>query len=167
VTDDYRELVQNALDAMEALLDASYADALPDVRHVYGTLRRTAGLSEPAEPPAEPAWRAEVRAAEAIRDSLTNEQRRELVREALADGGMTASELTERINAKVCTPDCGIYRAFNNSIIRIVAMRMVADGEIARTAETYRGGMTRYRFSLPLRGAIADLARALRDEPCQ
>lgn len=160
-SDDYRELLEDAHNALRALLDASAPESWMGLRAGYGELRR--------------ALRRDV--ADREREERLEEQRNRedgwkrtpaarqesLVLDLLGDDRLTFREMTARLNVELV----GAYEkpvAYESHVRRLV-MRMHRAGQLEGESDDSFRGKLRYRYfrKRPLEGPIADLERAYLD----
>lgn len=175
----YRELIDNAREAVEALLKAGAVDSWILLRSGYGEIRRAQeyddGLIERLRKRTEQETQGGRRVREdpellAARERQAawrrspKERREGLVLQVLGDERLTISELTERLEAKL-NPEREKYGTVYDSAVRALAMQMLAAGQLEREGEEFRGRL-RYRFfrKAGLSGPIADLERVYNDD---
>lgn len=185
-SEEYRALIEESLESMRALFDASTPDSWSSARLGYGQMRRALEdddrdrLREHAERAAErhvavreraPHMR-EIDAANARLDEcwkpLPHERRAVLVLDVLGEDALTVREITERLSDRFRTTECGDRRILYETYVRALVRRMFLAGQLDREPER-RGPVgsraVRYRYSVRrlLTGPIADLDRRFHD----
>jgi hypothetical protein len=151
-SDEYRELLEEARDALRALLRGSEPGTGRHVQTAYNEIRKSLGETRCAEIDDWNERRAEWgRIPRADRDYLALD--------LLGEERLTIAELTERFIAEL--PDCKVY----DSDVRRVVRRLYEAGDLDREGERWRkGDSIRYRYFRPgLSGPIADLDRAFQE----
>jgi hypothetical protein len=151
--DEYVELLEDARDALHALLVASSPGTGIQVHTAYNSISRALEARRADE-------RAEHLERQAAWRRLTSDARERLALELLADDRLTIPELADRFVTEL--PECEVYEGSIRGLIR----RMLKDGEVDRVGERWRrGNSIRYRYFRPeLTGPIADLDRAFHGE---
>jgi hypothetical protein len=168
--DDYRELIENARDALCALLDESEHDSWPTLRDAYGVLR-AALEKDDAKRGAEARHRATLAALDRTAApwmDMPRAARESVVFNLLGDRGRSIGELTKRINVDVCGADSGESAGLIEGSVRGVVTSMFKAGQLEREPEPepVRGKTVRYRYfrKRTLDGPITDLERAFHDD---
>lgn len=143
MTDDYLELVEGARDALFDLLMATEPGTGMRLHAAYAELKRAAEREVPR-------WTDEVSPQERERQVLS----------VLSEHRLTIRELTERLDAEL---EARVYE----SHVRACVMRLFAARELDRKPEPGLKGRPRFRYfkRTRLEGPIADLERALQEEP--
>ena len=173
-SEDYRELIENARDAMRELLKKSEPDSWLGLRNSYAEIRRALnvddGLIERLRKRTEQEERRtlstthdgdrERREEAAIWKSVSKVERERVAIEMIGEGRLTLTELTHKFQEHF-----GFDGTIYHSQIRPIAMRLLAAGELQREAEDFQGKV-RYRWfrRRGLDGPIADLERAYHDD---
>jgi hypothetical protein len=174
--DDYRVLIEDARDAVRALLEASTPESWIGLRGNYGRLlehladddrnrERIAERAAAAELVAMSAEKQlrrqnEQHAAQVAWQSLSRERREAAVLDVLGDEQLTRTEIAKRLDAKLRTPECGRWGVVYVSYVRPVLERMVNARQLERETELFKN-KPRHRYSRRrgLDGPIADLER--------
>lgn len=173
-TDEFRELIEDTLDAIRALCNKSEPDSWMRLRvgfvELCNALERddragqgSDGRSSSGDDylAAKAAWRdsnADYFAAKAAWGHTSRPARESLVLQVLADDRLTVSEMADRMNAELGFEKA---RAVHDSNLRPMLSRMLDAGQLERQPQVFRGKV-RYRYfrKRGLEGPIADLERA-------
>lgn len=174
--DDFRQLMEDTLEALDRLFQQSTPDSCIALRQGYGDLRRdlarddlrreaaAANVARDAQAQRQHDWQEREREINRRRGgwNLTPIATREhLLLNALGDDRLTVSDLVPRLNAELGAP-AGLT-VVPESGVRSLVSRMHHAGELERAGEPFRGRV-RYRyFRRPLDGPSADLERAFHD----
>lgn len=172
-TDDYRELIETAHDAIDELLNASKHDSWMRLRLAYGEMSDALELDEAKREKAEKrdAEAAERRAAVARRQEIRERwtklpaaRREGILLDVLGDERLFHRDLCDRVNtALVGAPDeeCAVYP----TEVQVLAKSMFDAGQLDRAVDpTSRRRRYVYFRKRGLDGPIADLDRAYRDD---
>lgn len=172
---EFRELMEEAREAVRRLLIASEPDSWGALRVGYGQLRDNLARDDrdrekvAAEKQTEHTWpwkgrdgqritEAEHRELARTWDRVPRQRRESLIFQVLGDEQLTVRELTERLDPLLAPG--WIYQSSVASMVR----RMFQQGHLDRIVESYRN-KPRYRYfrKAGLDGPIADLERAYHD----
>jgi hypothetical protein len=155
--DDYRDLIQQAHDAVRDLLDGSTHDSWLGLRVGYGQIRKELLRDEKEREHAE--WR-ECRNAW---KRIPAERRESLVLQVLGAERLIIRELASRMNNEMGWAESRPGN-IHESDVRPVVRRMLHADQLERVAEPFKGSV-RYRYfrKQGLDGPIAGLERAYHD----
>ncbi len=169
-SNEYRELIEGAYDAIHKLLTESTPDSWMGLRSNYTVLRQT--LERDAQEPQQEQKRYEQDEGERIRREqaeirkrrdlgwkrLPRERRESALFQVLGDEGLTLRWLASRMEA-------GLGVRIYESDLRYPVKRMFSEGQLERVEETFRN-KPRYRYfrKRGLDGPIVDLERAYHHE---
>jgi hypothetical protein len=173
--DEYRELIEDARDAIRKLLDESEHDAWMWLRNGYGDLRNQLDRDDRERAKSDSRYkvatserlaaeRDEYRQRRAVWKGLGREQRERYLLDVLRDERRTIPELTNRLEDHLQGEfgPCAVYIGD----VRTVVTRMLHAGQLLPEPETFNKTHTRFRYfrKRGLDGPIADLERAYHDE---
>jgi hypothetical protein len=181
--DDFRELIADARDAVDRLLDQSRHDAWVNLRAGYGEMCRALASDDKARKLEELASELAERRNE--RETLGAEERdrrdrwqerrdvwrlmprarrESLLFTALGDERLTIREIALRMNAQLgYAPEDRVVPEYET---RPLVRRLFRNGHVEREPETFNKTRTRYRYfrKRGLAGPIVDLERAYHDD---
>jgi len=166
--DNYRELLEEARDALRNVLKASEPGTGLALHSAYNTLKQSIQKEEEAIAGAERAagtrdpWaeRAEQRAEQGDRwAELSIPERHRLTLELLGEDQLTAREVRDRLRGEL--GESAVY----DGDIRNELKRLIDAGELQRKLEPNTRGRTRYRYfrNTHLSGPIVDLERTFHE----
>jgi hypothetical protein len=171
--EEFRELIEEARDAVRKLLDDSEHDSWVALRRGYRELRWALDLRDSAPdetaPAAVDAFKVAEKAANERRrawQQMSRDQRENLLLHVLSDRQLLIRELTSRLNVELGPADRKIDRTLYDSDVRSLVMRLFREGQLERESETFNKTHMRYRYMRrrELDGPIAGLERAYRAE---
>jgi hypothetical protein len=170
-TEEYRELIEDARDAVNALLDVSTHHSWATLRRAYGDLVEALWRDEGERLRDELREVAALEAKQredrfAARDGwlgMVREARENRVLDVLGEGRWTIRQVMGRLNGALGCEDGDAAAVYEGDVRRILR-RMCAAGQLERAPERFQGKI-RYRYfrKVGLHGAIAELDRAYRD----
>ena len=169
---EYRELIEEARDAVRKLLDESEHDSWGSLRVGYGQLRDALarddkareGDDEKRERQAKIYARSE---GERVWKATPAERRESLLLQVLGDEYLIIRELTSRLRTELGYLQEADGATVYDSDVRRQAEKMLHAGELDRLAERFGGGAKfrwRYFRKQALDGPIVDLERRFRDD---
>jgi hypothetical protein len=182
-TDDFRELIADARNAVDRLLDQSRHDAWVHLREGYGEMSRALESDDKARKLEELASELAERRNETERLGAEERERRDrwherrdvwrrmptprresLLFTALGDERLTIREIALRMNAQLgyAAEDRVVPEYETRPLVR----RLFRKGHVEREPETFNKTRTRYRYfrNRGLVGPIVDLERAYHDD---
>lgn len=145
VTDDYLALIENAHEALRALLKASEPGTGLELHNAYASLtvrletRKTLAVQRYEDSAVEREW-AEHRARCAMWTQLPQVEKLHRVLNAIGDAGLTLRELTAKI--KENHPELYVYESYFRGLVK----ELVEQGDLDRVKESRTPGGSQYRW---------------------
>ena len=169
-TDDYREMIEEAVAALDALFEKSTPDSWIWLRGGYRDLRRALECDDAKRLAEDRRQQRDRFSDQAERQAswrrLPRDRRESLLLHVLGEGRLTLREITRRLNAELGVPEGALPTLFDDKV-RPMVRRMVDIGQLERTEESFQGKL-RYRYARKrdLEGPISELERAYHERDC-
>lgn len=168
-SDDFRDRIESAREAVLDLLRASEPDSWVSLRAGYGELRGALARDdkqrelEERKREKDERWERKLEVEDEAKGSwrqLSAAARESLLLQVLGDERLILRQLTDRLNAELGHPTKPV--AVYQGHVRSLVMRMFGAGQLEREPETFNKTHTRYRYfrRRMVDGPIVDLERA-------